>query len=77
MKYERVFLDAIGYELAPNVVTSDALEARLATLYDRLKLSPGQLEAWTGIKERRWWDPNHKLSDGATAAAERALEQAG
>jgi 3-oxoacyl-[acyl-carrier-protein] synthase-3 len=77
MKYQRVFLDAIGYELAPNVVTSDALEARLAPLYERLKLVPGQLEAWTGIKERRWWDPNHKLSEGATAAAERALEQAG
>lgn len=77
MKYQRVYLDAIGYELAPNVVTSDALEARLATLYERLKLTPGQLTAWTGIRERRWWDPGFRLSEGATAAAERALEAAG
>jgi 3-oxoacyl-[acyl-carrier-protein] synthase-3 len=77
MRYQRVFLDAIGYELAPNVVTSAALEARLSPLYDQLKLSPGQLEAWTGIRERRWWDPVHSLSDGAAQAARQALDEAG
>ena len=77
MRYQRVFLDAIGYALAPNVVTSDALEARLAPLYERLKLTPGQLAAWTGIRERRWWDPGFRITDGAVAAAEQALESAG
>jgi 3-oxoacyl-[acyl-carrier-protein] synthase-3 len=38
---------------------------------------PGQLEAWTGITERRWWDANHSLSDGAIAAARKALTAAG
>lgn len=75
MKYNRVFLDAIGYELAPVVVTSTDIEARLEPLYTRLRIAPGQLEAWTGIAERRWWEPGHKLSDGATEAARRALEQ--
>ena len=55
MKYSRVQLSAIGYELAPVVVTSDELEERLQPLYQRLHLQPGQLEALTGIRERRWW----------------------
>ena len=74
MKYSRVYIDAIGYELAPVVVTSAEIEQRLAPLYEKLKIPAGQLEAWTGIKERRWWPAGHKLSDGATEAARRALE---
>src|SRR5258706_359911 len=49
MKYSRVYLDAIGYELAPVVVTTTELEQRLGPLYDKLRLQPGQLEALTGI----------------------------
>lgn len=75
MQYNRVFVDAIGYELAPVVVTSTDIEARLEPLYDKLRIAPGQLEAWTGIAERRWWHEGHKLTDGATQAARRALEQ--
>lgn len=74
-RYEKVHLDAIGYELAPNVVTSKYLEERVASVYSQLHLAPGQLEALTGIRERRWWDPGHKLSDGALAAARKALAQ--
>ena len=37
-------------------------------------LGEGQLEALTGIAERRWWEEGHRLSDGAIAAARRALE---
>ena len=35
---------------------------------------PGQLEALTGIVERRWWEEGYRISDGAIAAARRALE---
>ena len=72
MKYSRVYVDAIGYELAPVVVTSAEIEQRLEPLYQKLKIPAGQLEAWTGINERRWWPAGHKLSDGATEAAWRA-----
>lgn len=75
MKYQRVFIEAIGYELAPVVVTSAELEQRLAPLYEKLKIPVGQLEAWTGITERRWWEPEQTLTDGATEAARRVLEQ--
>lgn len=77
MRYAKVRLDAIGYELAPHVVTSAALEARLAPVYEALRLAPGQLEALTGIRERRWWDPGTRVTDGALRAARKALEQAG
>lgn len=76
-KYERVFLSTLGYELGPVVVTTAELEERLAPAYTRLGLQPGQLEAWTGISERRWWQPGTPLSQGATAAAHKALQKAG
>jgi 3-oxoacyl-[acyl-carrier-protein] synthase III len=72
-KYSRVFLTAMGYELGPQIVTSAELEARLAPVYAGLNLQPGQLEAWTGIVERRWWEMDARLSDGATTAARKAL----
>src|SRR4051812_37910738 len=73
MRYSRVFIDAIGYELPPVVVSTAELEARLAPLYERLHLPQGQLEALTGIHHRRWWHKDHRLSDGALAAARSAL----
>ena len=67
-KYSRVFLTALGYELGPQVVTSAELEERLAPVYRQLSIHPGQLEAWTGIAERRWWHSDTRLSAGAAAA---------
>ncbi len=74
-KFERVYVTALGYELGPVVVTSAELEERLAPVYGRLNLQPGQLEAWTGISERRWWQPGFQLSAGAIAAGRKALRQ--
>jgi len=75
MKYTNVHMESIGYELPPMVVTSSDLEARLAPMYDKLHIAPGQLEALTGISERRWWEEGHMLSDGAATAARKAIEQ--
>jgi 3-oxoacyl-[acyl-carrier-protein] synthase-3 len=74
MRYSRVYIDAIGYELPPVVVTSAELEARLGDFYEALRIAPGQLEAITGIVERRWWEPGYPVSLGAAAAARHALE---
>ena len=74
MRYTRVFIETIGYELAPVVVTSAELEERLKSLYDKFHFPKGQLEALTGIRERRWWDPNTPLSQGAISAGRKALE---
>src|SRR5579862_493038 len=77
MKYDKVFLDAIGYELAPHVMSSKTLEARLVPMYEKLHLAPGQLESLTGIRERRWWDLGYPLSLGAIKAAKKVLAQTG
>ena len=77
MKYAKVFITALGYELAPVVVTSAELEARLEPLYRTLHIAPGQLQALTGIRERRWWEPGYPLSQGAVAAGKKALAAAG
>jgi 3-oxoacyl-[acyl-carrier-protein] synthase-3 len=76
MKYSRVFIDAFGYELPPVVVTSGELEDRLDPVYEALHIPKGQLEALTGIAERRWWERGFPLSEGAVAAARKALDQA-
>jgi 3-oxoacyl-[acyl-carrier-protein] synthase III len=73
MKYSHVFLDAIGYELPPVVVTTQELEARLRPVYETLRVAEGQLEALTGIAERRWWEPGYPPSRGAVRAARKAL----
>ncbi len=76
MKYSNVYLDAFGYQLPPNVVTSEELEDRLAPVYERLKLPAGRLELMSGIKQRRFWDVDTKPSDGALLAAKKALKNA-
>ena len=77
MKYSKVYIESFGYELAPVVVTSAELEARLEPLYKTLHFAPGQLQALTGIRERRWWEPGFPLSKGAVAAAKKALAAGG
>mgnify|MGYP001194567248 CR=1 FL=1 len=73
MRFSRVYVESVGYELAPVVVTSTELEGRLKPMYDALRIAPGQLEALTGIRERRWWKPNTRISEGAISAAKKAL----
>ncbi len=77
MLYSRAYIESFGYELAPNVVTSDDLESRLEPLYKALRLQKGQLEALTGIRERRFWDPGYKMSEGAICAGRKAIENSG
>ncbi len=74
MLYSNVYIDAFGYELPPNVVTSDDLEKRLEPVYEALHFQQGQLEAITGIRERRFWDPDFNMHRGAINAAHKALD---
>ncbi|WP_321531845.1 3-oxoacyl-ACP synthase III [uncultured Desulfuromonas sp.] len=76
MNYQNVYINAINYELPPVVVSSQELEHRLAPLYEALHMPLGQLQALTGIRERRWWQPNTLLSQGAIAAGHKALTAA-
>ena len=69
-------IESIGYALAPNVITSAALEERLAPVYDALKLPSGQIAALTGVRERRFWDAGQRMADGAARAGRKALAAA-
>lgn len=73
MLYSNVAIDAFGYELAPEVLTSDEIESRLSPVYQRLKLPAGRLELMTGIKERRLWPAGTRPSGCATKAGRDAL----
>lgn len=75
MKYTRVHIESVGYELAPIVMTTAELESRLEPVYKALHISFGQLEALTGIRERRWWKPHTPISYGAIAAAKKSLQE--
>lgn len=73
MKFSRVFLEAIGYELPKQVVTSTWIEDQLTPLYKKIHFQPGTLKALTGVSERRWWEPGHVNAAEAAKAAKKAL----
>ena len=83
MRWQRVALDAIAYELPELRVTTSALEAQLRPMYSALNLEPGQVAALTGIVARRYW-PEAPLAptmracaDRASRAAKKALAESG
>ncbi|MBI3565864.1 MAG: 3-oxoacyl-ACP synthase III [Elusimicrobia bacterium] len=77
MRYTKVSLSGLAYELAPVVVSSAELEKRVAPVYEALRFPLGQLEALTGIRERRWWEPGFRVTEGAARAGKKALAKAG
>ncbi|MCK4658976.1 MAG: 3-oxoacyl-ACP synthase III [Phycisphaerae bacterium] len=77
MKFEQVCLEAFGYLLPEQVVTSAEIERQLAPVYERFNLHQGRLELMTGISERRFWADDTLPSDAAGNAGRRALEIAG
>ena len=76
MLYKNVCIEAFGYEMPCNIVTSIALEERLSPIYEKLNLSYGRLELMSGIKERRFWDKGTMPSQVSIAAAKKALYNA-
>ena len=74
IQYKHVCIESLGYELPPNIVTSAALEDKLAALYQKLKLPHGRLEMMSGIKERRFWDEGTMPSQVSARAGALALK---
>jgi 3-oxoacyl-[acyl-carrier-protein] synthase-3 len=77
MKYQHVRLQAFGYELPPNILSSNDIEERLDDVYTRLKLPKGRLELMSGIQERRLWDKGTRPSEAAAMAGAKAIKAAG
>lgn len=77
MHFHRVRLEAFGYTLPDEVVTTAELEQRLAPLYARLKLPEGRLELMTGIRQRRFYLPGTRPSQVSIESARRAIAASG
>ncbi len=76
LRYENVCIEALGYDLPEEIVSTDELERRLAPLYERLRLPTGRLELMTGIRERRFFPAEMPPSAASIRSAARALEAA-
>ena len=77
MRYQHVCLEAWGYSLPDEVVSSAEIERRLEPLYRRLRLPEGRLELMSGIRERRFWPPGTLPSTQSVHSGQRALDSAG
>lgn len=73
MQFRSVAIEAMGLVIPPQTWTSEAIEARLEPLYQRLKLPAGRLELMTGIRERHFWESDKLPSEASAEAGEAAL----
>ncbi|MFN3193025.1 MAG: 3-oxoacyl-ACP synthase III [Aureliella sp.] len=77
MRFESVAIEALGFTLPPNVVTSADIEQQMAPVYERLRLPEGRLELMSGIAERRFWDKGTPIGVPSVESAKRALDASG
>ena len=77
MRYQHVCIEGFAHILAPHVVTSDEIEQRLGPVYDRLRLPQGRLELMTGIRERRFFDPDTLPGTVSALTAGKAIDATG
>lgn len=75
--FSQVCLHSFGYEIPSRILSSAAIEQRLAPVYQRLKLPEGRLAMMSGIKERRLWPAGTRPSEVAARAGGKALTRAG
>lgn len=73
MQFTQVALESIAYALPEERCSSADLEAKLAEVYQRLKLPEGRLELMTGIRERRFWPGGTTASQASAWAGEAVL----
>ncbi|WP_269526848.1 3-oxoacyl-ACP synthase III [Coraliomargarita parva] len=73
MLFSKVAIESIAYALPEEVWTSADVEAKLAGVYERLRLPEGRLELMTGIRERRFWPKGTPASVASAKAGEAVL----
>ncbi|MGD9125893.1 MAG: 3-oxoacyl-ACP synthase III [Planctomycetia bacterium] len=76
-RFQNVCLETIAYTLPEEVVTSEEIEQRLASVYQRLRLPEGRLELMSGIHERRLFPPGTRPSEKSILSGEKAIGQSG
>ncbi|KQQ08409.1 MULTISPECIES: 3-oxoacyl-ACP synthase III [Rathayibacter] len=75
--HRNVALLSVATTIAPNVTTSEEIDARLAPALKRLRLPTGLLQRVAGVHERRNWGAGQTFDAAAIDAGRRALEEAG
>lgn len=75
MKFNNLRIHSFAYEEPEEFLTSDEIEEKLSTLYERAKLPFGRLELQTGIKRRGLWPQGTRPSTIASKAAEKILSK--
>ncbi|MGO2816355.1 MAG: 3-oxoacyl-ACP synthase III, partial [Brevibacterium aurantiacum] len=76
-RHSNVALLGLTEILAPNEVTSQEFDDRLADTLSMLNLPTGLLQRVAGVYARRNWDQPNQFADGAIAAGKKALAEAG
>ncbi len=74
MRFDDLRLHSMAYQEPEIFMTSDEMEEKLKSLYDRAKLPAGRLELQTGIKRRGFWPNGTRPSTIASEAAEKILK---
>lgn len=77
MRYRNVRVASVEHQEPPVVVTSQELEQRLAAPMRALGIDAGLLQGFTGIVERREWQPGTQPSEAAAAAGAKAIAASG
>ncbi|MEM9160916.1 MAG: 3-oxoacyl-ACP synthase III [Verrucomicrobiota bacterium] len=77
MRIQKTVIDSMAYVSPPTIWSSADVEAKLAPLYEKLRLPEGRLELMTGIKERKFWDYDIRPSEAAAEAGRKAIEKSG
>lgn len=74
MIFQNLRLHSFGHQEPELFMTSDEMEKKLGSLYERAKLPFGRLELQTGIKRRGFWPNKTRPSAVASQAAEKILK---
>ena len=77
MRYSNVQMSGIAHIDAPERVTSEDIENRLAPALKRMGIPNGILRKLTGIESRQMFDPSVPPSEGALDAARKVIESTG
>jgi 3-oxoacyl-[acyl-carrier-protein] synthase-3 len=77
MIFKKVSIYGVAHIDAPNKISSEEIERRLAPTLQRLGMRENLLREISGILERRFWDEGVQPSEVAAQAGEEAIAQAG
>lgn len=77
MRFNNVSIVGVAHIEPPHRVTSQEIEDSLSGTYARLGMPRGLIEGLTGVRARRFWDPEVKPSDAAALAGRKVIDASG